>query len=146
MEIKNFEAFNRIALYLLIKLFESFPKNVDIDANSLGCEAKSKDKDETYEEIWESMEFALYTITWLQKEGFIDIEHQCYGGKFLGCRLTLKGLTLLGYTPLKGGKKYHNLAEKAKAALAEGARDVVTEVAKELFIGALKYIPEAFNT
>jgi len=147
METKNFEAFSRISLYLLVKLFESFPGYLDIDSNSLGIEAKPKNENETYDEVWENMELAQDTVTWLQKEGFIEVGHVCYGGQFLRVRLTLSGLTLLGYAPLnkETDTKYHNLAEKAKSVLIEGARDTVIEVVKELFISALRYLPSTFK-
>lgn len=147
METKKFEAFNRISLHLLIKLFEAFPGYIDVDSNKLGIEAKPKDENETYEEIWGNMELARDTVTWLQSEGFIEIGNTCYGGEFLRVRLTLKGLTLLGYTPpsKKGDKKYRNLAEKAQSVLTEGARGAVTEIVKELFISGLRYLPQAFT-
>jgi len=144
VDTKNFEAFSRISLHLLVKLFESFPGYIDVDSNSLGIEAKPKDENEAYEEIWESMELAQNTVTWLKSEGFIEIGNTCYGGQFIRVRLTLKGLTLLGYAPLtnEGDSKYRNLAEKAQNVLTEGARGTVIEVMKELFIGALKYLPK----
>jgi hypothetical protein len=144
VDTKNFEAFSRISLHVLVKLFETFPGYIDLDSNSLGIEAKPKDENETYEEIWESMDFAHDTVTWLQSEGFIEIRNTCFGGQFIGVRLTLKGLTLLGYAPLinEGDSKYRNLAEKAQNVLTEGARGTVVEVMKELFIGALKYLPQ----
>lgn len=144
MDTKNFEAFSRISLHLLIKLFESFPGYIDVDSNSLGIEAKPINENDASEEIWKSKEFAHDTVTWLQGEGFIEIGNTCYGGLFVRVRLTLKGLTLLGYAPLtsEGDKQYRNLAEKAKSVLTEGARGTVIEVMKELFIGALKYLPQ----
>ena len=146
MDTTNFDAFNRISLHLLVKLFNDFPRYIDVDANSLGLEAKPKDKNETEDELWENMSLACDTVTWLRDEGFIVIGDVCYGGEFLQVRLTLKGLTLLGYAPTskETDSKYLNLADKAQHALADGARGAVTEVVKEIFVGGLRLFPQIF--
>lgn len=40
MNTENFEAFNRIALFALVQLFESFPEPMDLDARRIGIDAK----------------------------------------------------------------------------------------------------------
>jgi len=147
MNTNNFDAFNRIALHLLVKLFEAFPSHIDVDANALGLEAKPEDENETEDDLWENMGLASDTVTWLQAEGFIEIGNVCYGGQYQRVRLTLKGLTLLGYAPpsMETDSKFLNLAEKAQSVLADGTRGAVTEVVKELFIGGLRYLPQVFT-
>ncbi|WP_417586106.1 hypothetical protein [Nitrincola sp.] len=147
MNTSNFDAFNRITLHLLVKLFEVFPGHLDVDSNALGLDAKPKDTNETEDELWESMILAGNTVTWLKSEGFIEVGSVSYGGHYSQVRLTLKGLTLLGYAPptMENDSKYQNLAEKAQSVLADGARGAVTEVVKELFVGGLRYLPQVFT-
>lgn len=147
MNTSNFDAFNRIALHLLVKLFEVFPGHLDVDSNALGLDAKPKDTNETEDELWESMDLSGNTVTWLRSEGFIEVGSVCYGGHYSQVRLTLKGLTLLGYAPptMENDSKCQNLAEKAQSVLADGARGAVTEVVKELFVGGLRYLPQVFT-
>lgn len=66
MNTINFDTFNRISLHLLVKLFEAFPCHIDIDSNALGLEAKPKDANKTEDYLWENMDLASDTITWLQ--------------------------------------------------------------------------------
>ena len=147
MNTSNFDAFNRITLHLLVKLFEVFPGHLDVDSNALGLDAKPKDTNETEDELWESMILAGNTVTWLKSEGFIEVGSVSYGGHYSQVRLTLKGLTLLGYAPptMENDSKYQNLVEKAQSVLADGARGAVTEVVKELFVGGLRYLPQVFT-
>ncbi len=147
MNTSNFDAFNRITLHLLVKLFEAFPGHLDIDSNALGLDAKPKDTNETEDELWENMSLAGNTVTWLKSEGFIEVGSVCYGGHYQQVRLTLKGLTLLGYAPptMENDSKYQNLVEKAQSVLADGARSAVTEVVKELFVGGLRYLPQVLT-
>lgn len=146
MDTKSFDLFNMIVLYLLIQLFENFPKPIDIDAKSLGLNAIPKKESEREGEVWNYMNLAGDTVTWLQKEGFIEVHNVAYGSNYMGVRLTLKGLTLLGYTPLKSetNDKLSTLAEEGKKVLLEGTREGATEVVKQLFISSLRYIPQAF--
>lgn len=146
MNTDSFDVFNRISLYLLVKLFEAFPSYIDVDSSALGLDAKPKDVNETDDELWNNMQIAGDTVTWLQAEGFIKIDSIVYGGEFHRVRLTLKGLTLLGYAPpsTENDSKYLNLAEKAQSVLAEGARGAATEVVKELFLGGMRYLPQVF--
>ncbi len=145
MERKNFEAFNRVALHLLVKLFESFPGKLDIEANGLGLEAKPKSDGESFGEVWDNMQLGCDTVSWLNSEGFIDVEKVVYGGHFLGVRLTLKGLTLLGFTPGPDqSTKDRTLIDKARDALLSSTQGAATEVIKELFLNSIRLLPRTF--
>ena len=132
MNTTNFEVFNRIALLALVRLFEAFPERIDLDPHSIGIEAKPEDPDETNEEIWENMMLGYDSISWLEEEGFISVQSTTMDSKFHGVRLTLSGLTLLGYQPptLKEGEEYRNFAEKGAEILREGGRAAAVDLVR----------------
>jgi len=136
MDTTNFEVFNRIALLTLVRLFESFPERVDLDPAKIGIEAKPEDPNETNEEIWANMMLGYDSISWLQEEGFISVQSTTRDPKFHGVRLTLAGLTLLGYQPpaLEEGEEYRNFAEKGAEILREGGRAAAVDIVKDLFV------------
>lgn len=136
MNSKNFEAFNRIALHVLVRLFEAFPGHLDIDAHSVGIEARPVDPKETEEDIWGNMMLGADTLTWLRDEGFITVGQLTIDSQFHRVRLTLKGLTMLGYEPptLKEGETFRNFAEKGAQVLREGGRSAAVELVKDLVL------------
>jgi hypothetical protein len=136
MNTENFEVFNRIALHILVRLFEVFPGHIDLDAHRIGIDAKPEDPDETNEEIWENMMLGHDTLTWLRDEGFLAVGQTTMDSQFHRVRLTLKGLTLLGYQPptLEDGETYRNFAEKGAEVLREGGRGAAVELVKELIL------------
>ena len=145
MKTDSFEVFNRISLYLLVKLFEEFPRYVEIDPNHIGIEAKPKSENGTEEEIWENSDIGEATVTWLRDEGFISIGNQTFDG--WEARLSLKGLTVLGYEGPAGPEpsKYENFAENAKDVLRAGSTAAVSEVAKSVLTQGLRYAPWIFT-
>ena len=147
MNTSNFEAFNRIALLVLVRLFEAFPERLDLDAHRIGIEAKPEDADESDEEIWANMMLGSDTISWLQEEGFITVQSRTMDSEFQGVRLTLAGLTLLGYQPpnLEEGESYRTFAEKGAEVLKEGGRAAAVELVKELFIRGASFGVRVFT-
>lgn len=143
LDTANFEIFNRVTLTLLVQLFEEFPGYLKTNAAKLTEQALPRDIDGIDETIWHDLNISEDTITWLESEGFIT--YQTKGGQqYVKMRLTLKGLSLLGYSPpsIEG---YSNIAEQAKNVLAEGTKDAASEVVKSIFLGAMKYIPAVFT-
>lgn len=140
MNTQNFEAFNRIALFALVRLFEAFPEPVDLDARGIGIEAKPEEEDETYEEVWQNGDLGYWTIAWLRDEGFMKVGSTTMDSEFQNVRLTLKGLTLLGYAAPSVGEPEEDItfAERAKTVLAEGGRSAAIQVVKDLFISAAR--------
>lgn len=136
MNMTNFEVFNRIALHTLIRLFEAFPERIDLDPHSIGIDAKPKNPNETNEEIWANMMLGYDSISWLEEEGFISVQSKTMAQNFRGVRLTLAGLTLLGYQPptLGEGENYKNFAEKGAEILKEGGRAAAVDLVKDLFL------------
>ncbi len=76
------------------------------------------------------------SIDWLREEGFISVQSVTLGQQFNGVRLTLAGLTLLGYQPptLEEGENFKNYAEKGAEILQEGGRAAAVDFVKDLFI------------
>jgi len=141
MNTENFEAFNRIALFALVQLFESFPEPMDLDSRRVGIGAKPADEDETQEELWANMNLGHWTLSWLRDEGFINSDVSTWGeSQFCNSRLTLKGLTLLGYAApsIDEGGAQETFADRAKKVISEGGRDAAVETVKELFKTSLR--------
>ncbi|XOZ32865.1 hypothetical protein ACMDCT_11665 [Halomonadaceae bacterium KBTZ08] len=146
MDSSNFEIFNQITLHLLVRLFESFPNYVQVEARTLGFDAIEREDDESFEEGWELLELSKNSVSWLQAEGFIEVKGDVHSGSELEMRLTLKGLTLLGYAPpTMENSVYKTFAEEAQEALASGSKAAVADVVKSLFIRGVTLVPEVFS-
>lgn len=146
MDQTNFEIFNQITLHLLVRLFESFPNYEQIDARALGFDAISMKDDESFDEAWELLELSKNSVSWLQTEGFIEVSNKVGKSSKISMRLTLKGLTLLGYAPpTVKDSPYQTVLEEAKGALASGSRAAVADVVKGLFIRGVTLVPEIFS-
>lgn len=144
---KNIEVFNHIVLYTLVKLYDSFPIPIDLDSDSIGLDARPDENDK--HELWKSMEVSEHTLTWLQQEGFITVESRPLVGhlQYSGVRLTLKGFTLLGYTPdsISDKKDKDTLIKRAKDVVSKAIEQSATDVVGKLFLAALHYIPKAMG-
>ena len=145
MDRSNFDIFNQITLHLLVRLFESFPNYIAVDARALGFDAIKMKDDEDFDEAWELLAISKNSVSWLQSEGFIEVEGRVVDDQ-INVRLTLKGLTLVGYAPpTVQDSRFENIADEAKAALVEGSRSAASGVVKGLFLRAISYIPDAFS-
>jgi len=138
---RNIEVFNRISLYILIKLYESFPNPIDINPEAMGLEAQPDEED--WDKVWDLMEMSTNTVSWLKQENFISIEGSTIGPfTYTGVRLTLKGLTLLGYFPENEmGNMESSFFSKAKDIFAKATEQSATDVINSLFSTALRYLP-----
>ncbi|MFL1404936.1 hypothetical protein ACJO2E_06275 [Marinobacter sp. M1N3S26] len=145
MDRSNFDIFNQITLHLLVRLFESFPNYLAVDARALGFDAIKMKDDEDFDEAWELLAISKNSVSWLQSEGFIEVEGRVVDDQ-INVRLTLKGLTLVGYAPpTVQDSRFENIADEAKAALVEGSRSAASDVVKGLLLRAISYIPGAFS-
>ncbi|RUM93137.1 MAG: hypothetical protein DSZ27_00925 [Thiomicrospira sp.] len=126
----NFQIFNRVALFALMELFDNFPKQIELDANTLALNAFPEKDKTSVEEAWDLMSFGVETLSWLESEGFVSVKQRTLGGHFIGVRLTLKGLTLLGYE-LPNGKS--SIAEQAREVFSGAGKQTATEVLKSAF-------------
>jgi len=143
---QNIEHFNLVVLKLLDRLYEAFPRPLDITSTTaidIGFDAVPENA--TEEESWDIGTMAEDIIGWLSEEGFLryeaDPNHR--HGNFLKVRLTLKGLTILGYVPssLQHPESKASLIHKAKQAIGAGAsaagKEAVKQVVAEIFKLAL---------
>jgi len=123
---ENIEAFNRVSLELFARLYDSFPKPLNIDptvANKIGFAAVPQEAND--EQSWKIGTMGVDVIEWLAEEQFLRYEpdpNQRHG-YFGKVRLTLKGLTILGYVPFppQSAAQKETLIKKVKNALASSA-------------------------
>ncbi len=140
---KNIDVFNHIVLHVLVKLYDSFPNPIDLDSDQIGLDARPDENDKS--ELWKSMTMAGHTLDWLEQEGFITVESKPVTRHlyFSDARLTLKGLTLLGYTPTSAVdiNSKGMLIGKAKEVFSKAAEQSATDVVGKLFGAAINYLP-----
>lgn len=134
----NIDQFNRTALTLFSQLYDRFPAPTDINLSDLDLSGVPGDAS------------AEHVVSWLKEEGFIRVQSRGLDGKsFCGIRLSLRGLTVLGYIPtaIKQGDQPETMITKVKRALSTGAEKTGTEAVKgilsELFkIALLSAMPQ----
>lgn len=128
----NIDQFNRTALTLFSRLYDRFPAPTDIEPLDLGLSGIPDDASDV-----QALSYAVraeHVISWLEEEGFIRVQDRDLGGKFYGVRLSLRGLTVLGYIPtvLKQGEEPETMITKVKRALSSGAEKAGAEAVKGL--------------
>jgi hypothetical protein len=128
----NIERFNLTALELFNRLYDAFPNPLDVDSQQLGLAASPEEATTV-----ESISYILYAesaIDWLAEEGFIRYEAPKFGTTFRRARLTMQGLTVLGYLPrsVKESSKPQPVIARVKKVLANGAEKAGTEAVKGL--------------
>ena len=134
----NIDRFNLTLLQLFNTLYDSFPNPVDVDSKELGLSASPDDAGTV-----ESLAFAIYAenaMKWLEEEGFIRYDEVSSEPVFRRVRLTLKALTVLGYTPtaISPVDKPVPLIDKVKKVFAGGAEQAGTEAVKSLVVELFK--------
>jgi hypothetical protein len=140
-DLSNAEVFNFSALQLFAKLFDEFPQPVTIDADRLGSETNAA-FGETINDTIRMIYLAEHTITWLAEEGFLRYEKGPIPGArhFTNVRLTLRGLTVLGYMPsaLQGPEKSQPLIARIKSVVSSGAEKAGADAVKSLLTEVFK--------
>lgn len=115
--MNNLEQFNQITIWILGKLYESFPNPID------------------FEEVDFEQQTFQNTIDFLHKEGFIrvGVEAGAFGGKrdFHSVVLSMKGLSVLDCIPLSLKEK-QTLGQKVQSITKTGVKEVSKEVLKTL--------------
>jgi predicted Zn-dependent protease with MMP-like domain len=130
----NILRFNDITLKLFEKLYSSFPEGIKVEGCSVGAEATALDA--TFDDAFETVTMADFVIAWLGEEGFIRYESRNHKGCYFGVRLTLRGLTILGYLPSSITPKKEPLIDKIKKYVSSSAEKATGESAK-IIIGEL---------
>lgn len=130
---QNIQRFNLIALVLFKKLYESFPSGTDVEPINVGFDALPKDESWD-DQAWDFGAIAYDIVLWLAEEGFLRYENPNHTREFYNARLTMKGLTVLGYVPtsLQPGDPKEPIIEKIKRILATGTEKVVAEGVKTI--------------
>ncbi len=91
---------------------------------------------------------ATNTVSWLAEEGFLRYKAAAYGG-YVGVRLSMKGLTVLGYIPLsiKSTETAEPLIVRLKRAVGKGvegaATDAIKDVLGQVFGLCVRYVVSA---
>ena len=128
----NIDRFNLAAIELFSVLYDHFPLPTDIETTEIGVEAAPEET--TPVEMFRYTVYAEHALTWLVEEGFLRYEPPNFGTCYRNVRLTLKGLTLLGYVPssLKTGEHGEPIIAKIKRVLSGGTEKAATETVKSL--------------
>lgn len=135
-ESKNIQAFNWLTLKIFNDLYEAFPEPRDIKglhfviATLFDVGTKSKEAD--------YLTHSSATMRWLKDEGFIKYESD-NSGDFHQVQLTLRGLTVLGYTPtsLSFRDRKEPLITKIKRVLSKGTESAASDTVKAIIVKAL---------
>lgn len=127
----NIDRFNALAAHLFSVLYDSFPKPIDVESAVVAREARTKDSESEDLPEWERA--AANTVSWLAEEGFVRYKSAAYGG-FVGVRLSMKGLTVLGYTPvsIKSTGTAEPLIVRLKRAVGKGVEGAATDAVKDV--------------
>lgn len=136
MPPKNIERFNRIAVTIFTRLYEEFPNPLEIEPKSFGYLAYPKEQDS--KEMWDRMDMAANTMSWLEEEGFISVKSKPLIGKYTGVRLTQKGLTVMGM-PVSLEKDAGTVADTMKEVLSESAKSTASQAMTSLLGSAAMY-------
>ena len=136
--LTNIDRFNITALTLFDRLYDAFPNPIDIETHELGIRAAPDEAS-----VVESVKFAVHAsnaVAWLAEEGFIRFEPPLSGTTFRQVRLTLKGLTVLGYLPTAVSErgKPQTVISRIKKVLSGGAEKAGTEAVKVLLTEVFK--------
>ena len=111
--------FNNCVAKVLNSLYENFPVGTDFELEDFS-EFNSEEKSDIF----------FSTVRFLEKEEYIRISHQVYGG-FMAVVLTAKGLSLLNLTPDSLDPK-NTFQSRIKSGLKNGSEAFVSETIKRL--------------
>jgi hypothetical protein len=142
----NIEHFNLVVLNLLSRLYDTFPRPLNIDGTvAIEIGFSIVPEDATNEESWDIGTMVGDIVEWLSEEGFLryeaDPNHQ--PGNFWKVRLTLKGLAILGCAPssLSQAEANESLIQRVKQAIGSAAsvagKESIKQVVREIFQRAL---------
>ena len=134
----NLKAFNYITLQIFNRLYEAFPEPINIKPLTFIIECVYDEGGDT--ENTKNLGLVTDTVTWLGEEGFLSVKDITKDGTMLDVRLSLKGLTVLGYIPtaIEAQEKKKTIIEQSKEILAKGAKDASAEGVKTIVSSAFK--------
>lgn len=134
--MSNIDKFNTIVLHVLVKLYDCFPVPATLDAAKIAVDALNAINPESEKpQVFEQEDIlGSHTLNWLTQEGFISVKQKTLTGSYFEVQLTLKGLTLLGYT-LPTNESV-TLIDQAKDVLSGAVKDTAKDVLTKLFTTA----------
>jgi hypothetical protein len=134
----NLKAFNYITLRVFETLYESFPEPRDINGIKFVIECVIDEGGDT--ENTKNLHLLSHTIEWLEEEGFLRTKGQTHDGNISHARLTLKGLTIIGYIPTSIDQNGNGptVIEKAKVVLGRGIEGASAEGIKSVVSSAFR--------
>jgi hypothetical protein len=134
---KNIRAFNWLTLRIFNDLYEAFPEPQDIQGLrfviSTLFDVGTKSKEAEY------LTHFTATMRWLKDEGFLRYESDD-SGNFRRVVLTLRGLTVLGYTPtsLSLTDRKEPIITKIKRVLSKGTEAAASDTVKAIITKAFE--------
>jgi hypothetical protein len=141
------ERFNRLAAITFTELYEAFPDPVDLSSEYLSSLALPQGEEAG--DLHDFEKSAIHVIEWLAAEGLLRYEKKVYGG-YVQVVLSMKALTILGYTPEVLRAAPEPLVDRLKSAISKGAADATTTGVKQILGGifdlALRYGQTATST
>lgn len=146
---QNIQVFNLTSIALFDRLYAAFPTPIDINPGSLYKEVLPEEA--TFENGFNFEDAAQGSFKWLAEEGFIRSEPCNSDGTFVQARLTLKGLTAVGYMPssIKVKEKQESLIDKIRQVLSSAAEKTAAEAAKvvltQVFANAVRIVSSALQ-
>lgn len=138
----NIDSFNRVVAVGLLKLYESFPVHIDLNAEDVAWQASSEAGLEGGA-LWSFPDQVQGALEFLAQEGFIryrpDLRTIEEHHLFHDAQLTMKGLAILGAVPstVDEGRDRRPLVERLQEGLKEGAVDVLAKAIGAVFGAAI---------
>lgn len=145
----NRKAFEFLVVTLLEHLYEQFPEATNLSGAEFCVQTVCTPG--LAPEIKDAVPHVFTdTVNWLESEGFIRcraIDELLDGspGIIVGVVLTMKGLTLVGYTFEPSAGDRQTMAEAAKEIVSKGASDAASGWIKDLLGMAMKIGVNTFS-
>lgn len=142
---RNIDCFNAVAAHLFSVLYDSFPNAIHVETADVARGAAGDLEPDQLRE-WERI--AASTVSWLAEEEFLHVHSAVYGG-FMNVRLSMKGLTVLGYIPvsIKPDEPPEPLIVRLKRFAGKGIEGATTDAVKhvlgQIFKLGLGYVTSA---
>ena len=138
MESNNLLFFNNFTLALFDKLYKSFPVPCDIDITQFALDLLPDDIE--LKSGLDKLKVARASLNFLSQEGFIVCGGVSNNNVHNAIRLTMKGLTSLGYVPdsLEPSESLiSKISDISQAGIKEAGIETTKSIIQQLFAVAL---------
>ena len=141
----NGEAFNGISTIAFAKLYESFPRPIDLHGNDLAAVYAEKAGIEDEESLQQLFDLGDHSLHWLVSEGFIryaaHLRTLDNNPSHPGAVLTLRALDVLRKRPdAINEESSKTIGERAGEALIAGTKTAIAAVSEGVFAAVLEQI------